>query len=445
MTTKNILKVSQLTKQVRFLLESEMRTVWLTGEISNFVAASSGHWYLSLKDERSQVKCAMFRGNNIRAKIKPNNGLQVLVKARVSLYEPRGDFQLIIEQMEDAGAGLLQQQYEALKNKLHAEGLFDLSYKKTLPEQITKVGIVTSATGAAVKDILTVLNRRDASIEAIVYPVLVQGEQASLDIANTIALANARQEVDVLIVGRGGGSIEDLWSFNEERVVRAIFDSHIPVISAVGHETDTTLADFVADMRAPTPSAAAELVSKDVQTKIDKLNKLKQQLSYSYQQVCHRNKQRIAYLQHRLSQTHPEQQILHKAQRIDELTARLTSVSSKLTSVQSQSQQYLHNRLLAVSPEHSIVQMKQTCIDLSERTQQAFNYYWQKKTADFGHLAEQLHMVSPLATIARGYGVVRDNQQNIVNSTSQVSKGEEIAVQLKDGELFAQVTEIKPK
>ena len=261
----HILNVSELTKKVRFMLESELGNVWLCGEISNFVSASSGHWYLSLKDEKAQVKCAMFRGSNTRVRIRPANGQQVLVRAKVSLYEPRGDFQLIIEQMEDAGEGLLKQQFDKLKMQLSAEGLFNMADKQMLPDSIERIGLVTSATGAAVKDILTVLQRRSPSTKVVIYPTLVQGELAAQQIAAAIALANARNEVDVLIVGRGGGSMEDLWCFNEEPVVRAIYQSQLPVISAVGHEIDTTLSDYAADLRAPTPSAAAELASSDQQ------------------------------------------------------------------------------------------------------------------------------------------------------------------------------------
>ena len=291
MSQQHILQVSELTKKVRFLLESELNTVWLCGEISNFICAGSGHWYLSLKDSKAQVRCAMFKGNNRRVRLSsnvasnslssslpnslPRNGQQVLVRAKVSLYEPRGDFQLIIEQMEDAGEGLLRQQYEQLKNKLNIEGLFSSHTKQTIPEHVRCVGIITSPTGAAVKDILTVLKRRNPSIKAIIYPALVQGEYAAADITHAINLANVRQECDVLIIGRGGGSLEDLWSFNEESVVRAIYQSKLPTISAVGHEIDTTLADYTADLRAATPSAAAELVSQDNSELLARISVLK--------------------------------------------------------------------------------------------------------------------------------------------------------------------------
>ncbi len=260
---QNIFTVSRLNSEVRLLLENEMGIIWLVGEISNFSAPVSGHWYFSLKDARAQVKCAMFRGNNRRVTFKPENGNQVLVKARLSLYEPRGDYQLIIESMQPEGDGKLSQEFEKLKMQLAAEGLFAQSLKKPLPENPTRVGIVTSKTGAALYDILDVLKRRDPGLEVVIYPTMVQGEPAAFEIAQAIGRANTRNECDVLIVGRGGGSLEDLWCFNHEIVARTIAASEIPVISAVGHEVDVTIADFVADVRAPTPSAAAELVSRD--------------------------------------------------------------------------------------------------------------------------------------------------------------------------------------
>src|SRR5476651_2522845 len=255
-----IFTVSRLNQTVRQLLENEMGQVWLSGEISNFSQPSSGHWYFTLKDDRAQVKCAMFRNTNRRTTFRPQNGQQVLVRATITLYEPRGDYQLIAESMQEAGDGLLQQKFDLLKQQLAAEGLFDAQFKQALPSPAKSVGVITSASGAALHDVLNVLKRRDPSLPVIIYPTSVQGVDAPMQIVRAIELANAREEVDVLIVGRGGGSLEDLWSFNDERVARAIFASRIPIVSAVGHETDVTIADFVADLRAPTPSAAAELV-----------------------------------------------------------------------------------------------------------------------------------------------------------------------------------------
>lgn len=257
--TSSIFTVSRLNQTVRLLLEQEMGQVWISGEISNFTQPASGHWYFTLKDDTAQVRCAMFRNSNRRVTFRPQHGQQVLVRANITLYEPRGDYQIIAESMQPAGEGLLQQKYEQLKAKLHSEGLFDQQHKQPLPSPAHCVGVITSKTGAALHDILHVLKRRDPSLPVIIYPTAVQGDDAPGQIVRAIELANARGECDVLIVGRGGGSLEDLWSFNDERVARAIFASRIPVVSAVGHETDVTIADFVADLRAPTPSAAAKL------------------------------------------------------------------------------------------------------------------------------------------------------------------------------------------
>lgn len=439
MTTQHILQVSELTRKVRFILESELNTVWLTGEISNFVAASSGHWYLSLKDNKSQVRCAMFKGNNQKTLISPRNGQQVLVRAKVSLYEPRGDFQLIIEQMDDAGEGLLRQQYEKLKNKLNALGIFSPAHKKTIPSHIQTVGVVTSPTGAAVKDILTVMNRRNPTIRVIIYPALVQGEYASNDICHAIALANSRNECDVLIVGRGGGSLEDLWSFNEECVVHAIYDSVIPVISAVGHEVDTTLSDYVADLRAATPSAAAELVSSDRDELLQKVILLSQRLNNAINRKNTNLNQQLSYFQHRLAQVHPEQQLRSHQQKSDELNQRLKqAIARTITQAQYQPEQ-LQQRLLRVSPSKKISMQQIHIQQLTQRLINAKQNSLLHKSDLFVHLIEQLNLVSPLATIARGYGVIRDADNKVINSCSQVATNNEISVQVADGSFKATV------
>lgn len=443
MTAQHILQVSELTKKVRFILESELNTVWLTGEISNFVAASSGHWYLSLKDTKSQVRCAMFKGNNRRVilsnKGAPSNGQQVLVRAKVSLYEPRGDFQLIIEQMEDAGEGLLRQQYEQLKTKLNTLGVFSQAHKKSIPAHIQTVGIVTSPTGAAVKDILTVLKRRSPNIKAIIYPALVQGQHASNDICHAIHQANSRCECDVLIVGRGGGSLEDLWSFNEESVVHAIYDSAIPIISAVGHEVDHTLSDYVADLRAATPSAAAELVSSDNDELLAKITILKQRLSHSIIAKQTLLSQRYQHLQHRLTQVHPEQQLFVHQQKQDELTLRLAKVIKRLM-IQAQLQpKQLQKRLNQLSPCKKITERSVQVAQLKQKLTYAMQNNLQHKSESFVHLIEQLQLVSPLATIARGYSVTRNEDNKVVHSTEQVTIGDEVNIQVSDGSIKAHV------
>jgi len=447
MSSQHILQVSELTKKVRFILESELNTVWLTGEISNFVAASSGHWYLSLKDSKSQVRCAMFKGNNRQVRLsntgKPTNGQQVLVRAKVSLYEPRGDFQLIIEQMDDAGAGLLRQQYEQLKNKLNALGVFSQAHKQSIPAHINTVGIVTSPTGAAVKDILTVLKRRNPNIKAIIYPALVQGKYASNDICHAINQANTRLECDVIIVGRGGGSLEDLWSFNEESVVQAIYDSTIPIISAIGHEVDTTLSDYAADLRAATPSAAAELVSNDSNELLEKITRLKQRLTSAMVRKNEFLIQKHRHLQHRLAQVHPEQQLLVHQQKSDELNLRLTHVMKQLMRQAQQQPQQLIQRLNQLSPSKKIAEYQIQVTQLKQRSVYAMQNNLQHKSESFVHLIDQLQLVSPLATIARGYSVTRNKDHKVVHSVTQVGINEEISIQVSDGSIKARVTDTK--
>ncbi|OUS31172.1 exodeoxyribonuclease VII large subunit [Thalassotalea sp. 42_200_T64] len=432
---QHILQVSELTKKVRFILESELRTLWLCGEISNFIAASSGHWYLSLKDSKAQVRCAMFKGNNRYTRIRPKNGQQVLVKAKVSLYEPRGDFQLIIEQMEDAGDGLLRQKFELLKTQLQAEGLFDQRYKQPIPDFVKTVGIVTSSTGAAVHDIITVLKRRNPSIKVIIYPTLVQGETASELISDAIYDANERDECDVLIVGRGGGSLEDLWAFNEEPVVRAIFDCDIPIISAVGHEVDTSLADYVADMRAPTPSAAAELVSDDNQHLRTKIQHFRQKLVHLINHKLQQQKAHQQLLNHKLALTSPEQQLRGQQQKADDLQARLLQSLNVQQSHQHATIAMLQQRLMAACPSQKIHLARSKLDDLHGRLVRSLLQSKDNKQQQLARVAQNLNIVSPLATIARGYSITRDNNGKIIRSIEQVEINQTVTTQITDGQI----------
>lgn len=442
LTNKHILQVSELTKKVRFILESELNTVWLTGEISNFVAASSGHWYLSLKDNQSQVRCAMFKGNNRYTRIKPANGQQVLVKAKVSLYEPRGDFQLIIEQMEDAGEGLLRQQYEKLKKQLTAEGIFSQADKQPIPKQIKSVGIVTSPTGAAVKDIISVIKRRNPLLNIIIYPALVQGELAPNDICQAIYQANIRNEVDVLIVGRGGGSLEDLWSFNDEMVVRTIYQSTIPTISAVGHEIDTTLSDYAADLRAPTPSAAAELVSASLEDKVANISLLKKRLAKAYQFQLQAYSNQFQHLKSKLLHQDPKQQLQIQQQKADELKFRLNAAFDKAYQVKASQPALLSQKLLALSPLPKLRAAQQQQKYLSSKLLERHAQLIQDKQQAFAHVIEQLNIVSPLATLARGYSITRDDNNQIIRNISQVNVDQNVNIQLTDGKIKAKISEI---
>lgn len=332
-----IFTVSRLNQTVRLLLEHEMGQVWISGEISNFTQPASGHWYFTLKDDTAQVRCAMFRNSNRRVTFRPQHGQQVLVRANITLYEPRGDYQIIVESMQPAGEGLLQQKYEQLKAKLQAEGLFDQQYKKPLPSPAHCVGVITSKTGAALHDILHVLKRRDPSLPVIIYPAAVQGDDAPGQIVRAIELANQRNECDVLIVGRGGGSLEDLWSFNDERVARAIFTSRIPVVSAVGHETDVTIADFVADLRAPTPSAAAEVVSRNQQELLRQVQSTRQRLEMAMDYYLANRTRRFTQIHHRLQQQHPQLRLARQQTMLERLQKRMSfALENQLKSLRKQ-------------------------------------------------------------------------------------------------------------
>ncbi|MBY7668684.1 exodeoxyribonuclease VII large subunit [Vibrio anguillarum] len=439
LTNENIYTVSRLNAEVRLLLENEMGIVWLVGEISNFSAPVSGHWYLSLKDSRAQVKCAMFKGNNRFVTFKPKNGQQVLVKARLSLYEPRGDYQVIIESMQPEGDGRLQQEFEKLKMQLAAEGLFAQSNKRPLPENPQCVGVITSKTGAALFDILDVLKRRDPSLPVIIYPTLVQGEQAAIQIAQAIGRANARQECDVLIVGRGGGSLEDLWCFNHEIVARTIAASQIPIISAVGHEIDVTIADFVADVRAPTPSAAAELVSRDNSNKRQAFasyqHKLQSAMRYYTSQQAHH----LRALVHALEKQHPTYRLQRQSQQLDDTEMRLQRAIQRYISTQREhiSQQYhqlqLHSPVQTLAKQqHRLAKSEQRLLDVME-----------KKLLRTAHrltlAAEKLDAVSPLATLKRGYSITRDSSGKVIHRACDLKTGDQLITRVADGEVFSTV------
>ncbi|EJL6387375.1 exodeoxyribonuclease VII large subunit [Vibrio parahaemolyticus] len=439
-TNQNIFTVSRLNAEVRLLLENEMGIVWLVGEISNFSAPVSGHWYLTLKDSRAQVKCAMFRGNNRRVTFKPANGNQVLVKARLSLYEPRGDYQLIIESMQPEGDGRLQQEFEELKMKLAAEGLFAQTNKLPLPEHPKRVGIITSKTGAALYDILDVLKRRDPSLPVVIYPTMVQGDNAAIQIAQAIGRANSRNECDVLIVGRGGGSLEDLWCFNNEILARTIAASQIPIISAVGHEVDMTIADFVADVRAPTPSAAAELVSRDNSHKDQSLVAKQHKLASAMRYYLAQQKQQSAQLLHRLERQHPSYQLQRQSQQLDELDMRLRRAMQRFIDTRQQAVERKHHRLQLNSPVKHLAQQKSRL----ERIEHKLLDTMDRKLLTMRHqlaiAAEKLDTVSPLATLKRGYSITQTDQGKVVTSADDVKTGDLLVTRLANGEIHSTVS-----
>ena len=441
----NIYSVSQLNQSVRLMLENQLGAVWLTGEISNFSQPVSGHWYLSLKDENAQVRCAMFRMKNMRVSFHPTNGMQVLVRANVSLYEPRGDYQLIIESMHLAGEGLLMQQFEALKLKLAAEGLFAQHLKKNLPHFSKAVGIITSKTGAALQDILHILQRRDPSLKIIIYPTAVQGKDAATDIVQMIELANQRQEVDVLIVGRGGGSLEDLWCFNEEMVARAIFHSHLPVISAVGHETDVTIADFVADVRAPTPSAAAELVSRNQTELLQQLQYRRQRLEIALDRLFAEKLQKLRHLSLRLHNQHPQAQLRIQQQLITQLSHRLQQSLRHRWQKKAENLTALSMRLYKNPLPLRLQQYEQQLTQLKVRLNSHMNLTLSLQQKQLAHLCGKLDSLSPLKVLARGYSITQNQQNLTIRSLKDVNVGEHIKTRLTDGNIISQVIRLEEK
>ena len=435
----SIFTVSRLNQTVRLLLEQEMGQVWISGEISNFTQPSSGHWYFTLKDDTAQVRCAMFRNSNRRVTFRPQHGQQVLVRANITLYEPRGDYQIIVESMQPAGEGLLQQKYEQLKAKLSAEGLFDQQYKQPLPAPAHCVGVVTSKTGAALHDILHVLKRRDPSLPVIIYPTAVQGDDAPGQIVRAIELANARRECDVLIVGRGGGSLEDLWSFNDERVARAIFASAIPVVSAVGHETDVTIADFVADLRAPTPSAAAEVVSRNQLELLRQLQNGQQRLEMAMDYFLAERTRRFTQLQHRLHQQHPQLRLARQQTVLERLRQRMNVALEGQLKRATLRQQRVAQRLNQQNPQPKIYRAQTRIQQLEYRLAENLRARLSSTRERFGNAVTHLEAVSPLSTLARGYSVTTATDGKVLKQTKQVKAGDVLTTRLSDGWVESEV------
>ncbi|MFE8151517.1 exodeoxyribonuclease VII large subunit [Brenneria goodwinii] len=440
-----IFTVSRLNQTVRQLLEMEMGQVWLSGEISNLSQPSSGHWYFTLKDERAQVRCAMFRNSNRRVTFRPQNGQQVLIRASITLYEPRGDYQLLAESMQPAGDGLLQQQFEQLKQRLAAEGIFDQQFKQALPSPAKQVGVITSASGAALHDILQVLQRRDPSLPVVVYPTAVQGAEAPLQIVRAIELANLRDECDVLIVGRGGGSLEDLWSFNDERVARAIFASRIPIVSAVGHETDVTIADFVGDLRAPTPSAAAELVSRNQLELIRQLQSQRQRLEMAMDYYLAQRSREFTRLHHRLQQQHPQLRLARQQTQLVKLRQRLDEGMQLQLKQLSRRSERLQQRLIQQQPQPKIHRAQQRLQQLQYQMRHALERQLGQHKQRLGVACSHLEGVSPLATLARGYNVTTTPDGRVLKNIAQAAPGETLKTRLQDGWVESQVTALIPE
>ncbi|MEW9798909.1 exodeoxyribonuclease VII large subunit [Alteromonas sp. CYL-A6] len=438
---RQILTVTKLNRLARTLLESEMGLVWLSAEVSNFVSASSGHWYFTLKDNKAQVRAAMFRNANRLVRQRPKEGDKILVRASVGLYEARGDYQLIVEHLEDDGEGRLKQAFDALKAKLLAEGLFDTARKCPLPASVSRLGVITSATGAALHDVLSVLARRSPSTQVIVYPSMVQGESAPAQLIRAIETANRRNEVDALLLTRGGGSMEDLWCFNDETLARTIASSDLPIVSAVGHEVDITIADFVADLRAPTPSAAAELLSRDTQALMQQVDNLVARLNRAVsQQIVSARQQLQARFQH-LRALHPALQIKTQVQRLGHMTQSLKSAITQRLREQYRYQEQLSRQLMRNNPAQTLTEKKVALQRAQQRLERAMQRTLSSARENLANQAQLLNSVSPLATMARGYSITFDNETTIT-SVAQVSEGDTLTTRISDGEISSTVTRV---
>ena len=440
---RDIYSVSRLNREVRRLLEDGFPRIWLEGELSNIARPSSGHLYFTLKDAGAQIRGAMFRNRSQSLRFKPEDGLQVLVRGKLGLYEPRGDYQLIVEHMEEAGDGILQRAFEVLKQKLVAEGLFDTEHKRPLPALPQRIGVITSPSGAAIRDVLTVLGRRFPAIPVRIYPVPVQGREAAAAIAAALQQASKRLDCDVLILTRGGGSLEDLWPFNEEIVARAMFDCDIPIVSAVGHEVDFTIADFVADQRAATPSAAAELVSPDQQEWLQHLGHLATRLQARCMDGLGNRKQALGWLQKHLQRLHPGQTLRQQAQRLDDLERRSRlSMTNRINELQS-TLKASHARLQQHSPATRIGEMKLRWEGTAQRLGAALQPRLATHRQALAINSRALNSISPLATLERGYAIVSKTDGNILRTVDGVTTGEKIQARLARGQLLCTVDEIK--
>ncbi|HHJ13309.1 MAG TPA: exodeoxyribonuclease VII large subunit [Gammaproteobacteria bacterium] len=437
---RQILSISALNRQARGLLETGLGRVWVEGEISNLARPASGHLYFSLKDARAQVGCALFRNRAGGLAFRPENGSRVLVYAQVSLYEPRGNYQLIVERMEAAGDGALRQAFEALKARLQAEGLFDPARKQPLPERPHGIGVITSPSGAAIRDVLTVLARRAPGIPVIVYPVRVQGEGAAGDIVTALETAARRGDCDVLLLTRGGGSLEDLWPFNEEKVARAVAACPLPVVSAVGHEVDVVISDFAADARAPTPSAAAEMLSPDREEQLRQLARLHEQLRRRMSQQLEQTRQRCGWLAQRLQRLHPGRQLEQQMQHLDELALRLARAARRQLQQRRARVDTLSARLLARHPGHRLASLATRNRTLAQRLGYCINIQISRRQEQLAALVRALDAVSPLATLQRGYSITlaQADGRNI-HSVGQVKPGDQVKTLLSDGYIISTV------
>jgi len=437
---RRVLSVSGLNREAKQLIEGTLGLVWVEGEVSNLSRPSSGHLYWSLKDAHAQVRCAMFRMSNRGLGFELANGQQVLVRARASLYEARGEYQLIVEYAEEAGEGLLRRKFEELKRKLAAEGLFDPARKRVPPKLPRRIGVVTSPSGAAVRDVLIALRRRSPATAVLIYPTSVQGAGAADEICRTLKLADRRAECDVLILTRGGGSLEDLWAFNEEKVARVIAALELPIIVGVGHEIDFTIADFAADLRAPTPSQAAELAVPDQSEWLTRFARLEQQVAFCMRRRLGADQRHFASLAHRLSRCHPGIRLREQQQRLDELEQRARHALERGIANAKVRLHRLATSVAQANPAHRLAKTRERWRWTAERLRRAIARNLDDTKQRLKLADRALASLSPLATLERGYAIVqRSDGGALVTDAAQVKRGTAIDVRLARGSLAATV------
>ena len=439
---QSVISVSELNKKAKSLLDKGIPKLWIEGEISNLAKPASGHMYFSLKDEMSQIRCAWFRQRQLQNTLNIVNGSKMLALGKIGLYEPRGEYQFIVEKMEIAGEGDLKRKYEDLKRKLSAEGIFSEENKSELPNLPKRIGVITSPSGAAVQDILTVLNRRFPIIPIIIFPVAVQGEQAAPQIQNALEKANFRADCDLLILARGGGSLEDLWAFNEEIVARAIFDSEIPIISAIGHETDVTISDFTADLRAPTPSGAAELAVPDQHDWIKSIDNISEKINTIITQQINSKSQLSDWINKRLSQSSPMMTVKRQIEKSNNLQKMLSSSIFQNLSRQEKNIHQLKSNLNEVSPRLKIHTQLSRIKELNQKITSCSDHLLEGLNNRIKLASKTLNSVSPLRTLDRGYAIARDAKtKNVIMSADTIEIENDIEVKLAKGEIKVTVIE----
>lgn len=450
---RQVFSVSEITRQIKKLLEERIGSVWISGEISGLKFQSSGHIYFTLKDEWAQIQCVLFRGEDVRDKESLKDGLKILIKGDLTVYEPRGQYQIVVRKIELLGIGALQIEFEKLKKKLQAEGLFDAARKREIPKYPRRVGVATSPDGAAIRDILHVIGRRFAGIEIILAPCRVQGEGSALEIASAIKLLNEYsqkcahgEKIDVILVTRGGGSLEDLWAFNEEIVARAVFNSAIPVISAVGHEIDFTICDFVADLRAATPSAAAEILTANYVAAIEKVRELAERLSRCVDNELSNSIEKFRLLAPRLQKLHPKKKIEEFSQYLDDLLIKLNAPIKNKLKENGQSLINLITRLKNLHPEDDLRQCKVKIKDYQRRLDLITLQSLRKKQMEFTLLSEKLKILSPENAFQRGYSITIDPQTGrTIKSVETIRENQEVKTILKNGEFNSVIKQILKK